>query len=644
MAMFVSTTENSTKFIMTVKKFFAPQLVILLLLSGVWLAGVDSVYIPDNNHQENLHKYLQVQRRIVDNYFGKVSITELHKKSIVGLVEGLSDSTITFKNTPIDTTFSVDERLDLRESYNRFENAYLYIANNYPDENMTRLTENAIREMLSILDPHSVYIEPEDSERIQEDFSGKFQGIGVQFNIIQDTITVITAISGGPSDQLGIMSGDRIIAIDDSSAIGFQNEDVIRKLRGKKGTEVKVTIKRPKNPNLLTFNIERDDIPLTTIDSSYMLDNRTGYIKMNRFAATTHDEFVTAVRKLEDSGMERLVFDLRGNPGGYLSQAIAITEEFFPRGTKIVSTESRHSRFNSQVESNKNGIVRDLPVIVLVNEGSASASEIVSGAIQDHDRGLVVGRRTFGKGLVQQQYELVDDSNIRVTISRYLTPSGRLIQKPFDKGREEYSYEILRREDNVSADVHEFIDHVPDSLKFSTKAGRTVYGGGGIVPDFIVQEDTTVSGYMFNFMLANRVDFDFVREYLDENGKEFRKKWEDNFERFRKEFEWPENEKAEFLSLMKERGLVISDDVNEPEVEENDLIISKEYYEENAWMNFARMKAELARQVWGSEYFYPIVNDEFNETLEEAMKLWDAVARLESLAQGKAVGSIGNYR
>lgn len=644
MAMYVSTTEKSTKFIMTVKKFFAPQLVILLLLSGVWLAGVDTVYIPDNNHQENLHKYLQVQRRIVDNYFGKVSITELHKKSIVGLVEGLSDSTITFKNTPIDTTFSVDERLDLRESYNRFENAYLYIANNYPDENMTRLTENAIREMLSILDPHSVYIEPEDSERIQEDFSGKFQGIGVQFNIIQDTITVITAISGGPSDQLGIMSGDRIIAIDDSSAIGFQNEDVIRKLRGKKGTEVKVTIKRPKNPNLLTFNIERDDIPLTTIDSSYMLDNRTGYIKMNRFAATTHDEFVTAVRKLEDSGMERLVFDLRGNPGGYLSQAIAITEEFFPRGTKIVSTESRHSRFNSQVESNKNGIVRDLPVIVLVNEGSASASEIVSGAIQDHDRGLVVGRRTFGKGLVQQQYELVDDSNIRVTISRYLTPSGRLIQKPFDKGREEYSYEILRREDNVSADVHEFIDHVPDSLKFSTKAGRTVYGGGGIVPDFIVQEDTTVSGYMFNFMLANRVDFDFVREYLDENGKEFRKKWEDNFERFRKEFEWPENEKAEFLSLMKERGLVISDDVNEPEVEENDLIISKEYYEENAWMNFARMKAELARQVWGSEYFYPIVNDEFNETLEEAMKLWDAVARLESLAQGKAVGSIGNYR
>ncbi len=629
---------------MTVKKFFVPQLVVLLLLSGVWLAGVDSVYVPDNNHQENLHKYLQVQRRVVDNYFGKVNITELHKRSIVGLVKGLSDSTLTLKDTPIDTTFTAGEKFDLRESYNRFENAYLYIANNYPDKNMNRLTENAISEMMSLLDPHSVYIEPEDSERIEEDFSGKFQGIGIQFNIIQDTITVITAISGGPSDQLGIMSGDRIIAIDDSSAIGYQNEDVIRKLRGEKGTEVKVTIKRPKNPNLLAFNIVRDDIPLTTIDSSYMLDDRTGYIKMNRFAATTHDEFVSAARDLEDKGMERLVFDLRNNPGGYLSQAIAITQEFFPRGTKIVSTESRHSRFNSEVNSNKNGILRDLPVIVLVNEGSASASEIVSGALQDHDRGLVVGRRTFGKGLVQQQYELVDNSNIRVTISRYLTPSGRLIQKPFDGGREDYSYEILRRENDVSADVHEFIDHVPDSLKFSTKAGRTVYGGGGIVPDFIVQEDTTVSGYLFNFMLANRADFDFVREYLDEKGKKFRSKWENNFEDYRKNFEWTQEDKEEFLSLMKEQGLSISDDVEEPEVKENELIVSKEYYEKNAWMNYARMKAELARQVWGSEYFYPIVNDEFNETLEEAMKLWDAVARLESLTQGKAVGSIGNYR
>jgi len=629
---------------MTVRKFFAPQLVILLLLSGISYAGIDNVYVKNEVHQENLHKYLQVQRRVVDNYFGEIDVSELYKSSIIGMVENLKDTTITIQNTPIDTTFTDIQIEDLRDSYNRFEDAYLYVANNYPDENMSKLTEAAIREMLSILDPHSVYIEPEDSERIQEDFSGKFQGIGVQFNIIQDTITVITAISGGPSDQLGIMSGDRIISIDDSSAIGFQNEDVVRKLRGPKGTEVDVTIKRPSNSNPLNFTIVRDDIPLTTIDTSYMLDDKTGYIKLNRFAATTHEEFVDAVDELNENGMERLIFDVRNNPGGYLSQSIAITEEFFPRGTKIVSTKSRHSRFNSEVVSRKNGILRDMPVIVLVNEGSASASEIVSGAIQDHDRGLVVGRRTFGKGLVQQQYELVDNSNIRVTISRYLTPSGRLIQKPFDRGSEDYSYEIVRRENDVSADIHEFIDHVPDSLKFSTEAGRTVYGGGGIVPDYIVQEDTTVSGYLFNFMLANRVDFNFVRDYLDENGEEFRNRWEDDFQGFRSDFSWSEQDKEKFMESMKDEGLQISDQIEEPEVEGDTLIVSSKFYKENSWLNYGRMKAELARQVWGAEYFYPIVNDEFNDTLEEAMKLWDQVARLESLAQGKAVGKIGNFR
>src|SRR6056297_2839205 len=441
---------------MSVKKFLAPQLALLLILSAVWLAGVDKVVVTNDQDQENLHKYLQVQRRVLDNYFGDTSIEHLYERSIAGLVKGMQDSTLDISATPIDTT-QFKSIQNLRDSYNSSEDAYLYVANNYPDEDMAKLTETSIREMLKTLDPHSVYIEAEDSERIQEEFAGKFQGIGIQFNIIQDTITVITAISGGPSDQLGIMSGDRIISIDDSSAIGFQNEDVVRKLRGPKGTEVDVTIKRPNNSNPLNFTIVRDDIPLTTIDTSYMLDDKTGYIKLNRFAATTHEEFVDAVDELNENGMERLIFDVRNNPGGYLSQAIAITEEFFPRGTKIVSTKSRHSRFNSEVVSRKNGILRDMPVIVLVNEGSASASEIVSGAIQDHDRGLVVGRRTFGKGLVQQQYELVDNSNIRVTISRYLTPSGRLIQKPFDRGSEDYSYEIVRRENDVSADIHEFI-------------------------------------------------------------------------------------------------------------------------------------------------------------------------------------------
>lgn len=613
---------------MSLKKFIIPQLVILLLLSAIWLAGADSILVDNDNDRKNLHKYMQVQRRVIDNYFGDTNLNDLYRKSITGLVLAMDDSTLEIDDTPIDTTFSDDSVTNLRDSYNRFENAYLYIANNYPDKNMDELTESAIREMLSTLDPHSVYIEPDNSERIQENFDGKFQGIGIQFNIIQDTITVITPISGGPSDQLGIMSGDRIISINDSSAIGFDNQDVVSRLRGKKGTEVSIEVKRPNRNSPLTFNIVRDDIPITTLDTHYMLDNDTGYIKINRFAATTHDEFITAVNGLNQKGMERLMLDLRNNPGGYLSQAIAISEEFFPENTLLVSTESKHQRFNSEVYSRRDGLLKDMPVITLVNEGSASASEIVSGALQDHDRGLVVGRRTFGKGLVQQQYELVDNSNIRVTISRYLTPSGRLIQKPFKGRTEDYAYEIYDRSNDATVDTKEFKQNVPDSLRYTTKGGRVVYGGGGIVPDFVVQEDTTVSGELFSFLISNRIDFDYVRNFLDENGEQFRTEWEENFEGFRDNFEWSESNQQALLSKMKSNGLEFDSTIEAPEFEGDTLRISQDTYHENLWVNLGRMKAELARQVWGSDKFYVITNDLFNDTLREAMKLWDEADRI----------------
>jgi carboxyl-terminal processing protease len=620
---------------MSVKKFIAPQLALLLILSAVWLAGIDNVVVKSGYHQDNLHKYLQVQRRVIDNYFGETNIDLLFKKSIFGIVKELNDSDLDLKGTPIDTSmdFSVQ---NLRDSYNRYEEAYLYVANNFPNQDMGKIVETSIKEMLSTLDPHSVYIEPEESEQIQEQFAGRFQGIGIQFNIIQDTITVITPISGGPSDQLGIMSGDRIIEIDDTSAIGYNNEDVMRRLRGEKGTTVDVKIKRPRNANPLNFSIVRDDIPITTIDTHYMMDEQTGYIKINRFAATTHDEFLVSVNSLKDQGMERLILDFRNNPGGYLSQAISISEEFFPRGTKIVSTQSRHSRFNQEVHSTRDGILKDMPVITLVNEGSASASEIVSGAIQDHDRGLVVGRRTFGKGLVQQQYELVDNSNIRVTISRYYTPSGRLIQKPFDGSSEDYAYEIRHRTADATMDADEFKEMVPDSLRYKTSAGRDVFGGGGIVPDIIVQEDTTTSPYLFNFMLVNRVDFNFVREYLDNHGGEFRTRWEDDFMGYRNDFRWSDADEDVFISQMKEQGMILDEDIDEPTIEDNNLRISREMFDELKWMNYGRMKAELARQVWGSEYFYPVINDHLNETLTEAMNLWDAAEELELLVQRQA--------
>ncbi|HKL15846.1 MAG TPA: S41 family peptidase [Balneolaceae bacterium] len=605
------------------KKFIVPQLVTLMFLSAIWLTGADSILVSKDNDRENLHKYMQVQRRVMDNYFGDTNLNELYKRSIAGLVSAMEDSTLKLGETPIDTIFTNVNVTNLRDSYNKFENAYLYIANNYPDKNMDELTESAIREMLATLDPHSVYIEPDNSERIQESFDGKFQGIGIQFNIIQDTITVITPISGGPSDQLGIMSGDRIISINDSSAIGYDNQDVVNRLRGEKGTEVTIEVKRPNRSNPMTFNIVRDDIPITTLDTQYMLDDKTGYIKINRFAATTHDEFLTAVNELNQKGMERLVLDLRNNPGGYLSQAIAISEEFFPENTLLVSTESKHQRFNSEVYSRRDGLLKDMPVITLVNEGSASASEIVSGAIQDHDRGLVVGQRTFGKGLVQQQYELVDESNIRVTISRYLTPSGRLIQKPFQGRNEDYAYEIYHRADNATIDTKEFKQNVPDSLRYTTRGGRVVYGGGGIVPDFVVQEDTTVSGELFGFLISNRIDFDYVRTYLDENGEQLRDTWEDNFQGFRNNFEWSQSDRQALLSKMKDNGLVFDDTIEAPEFEGDTLRISEETYNENLWVNLGRMKAELARQVWGSDKFYVITNDLFNDTLNEAMKLWD---------------------
>lgn len=620
---------------MSIKKFLAPNLAVLIVLSLFWFAGVESVVPREDDHQTNLKKYIQTQRHIINNYVDQVDVDQLYKNSIRGLASNLPDSTVDLEGTPLDTTFSGVEVSNITESVRSFEKAYQFLVNKFPEADMTERTEMALKQMFQGLDPHSIYIEPEVSDAIEEEFAGKFQGIGVQFNVIQDTITVVTAISGGPSDQLGIRSGDRIIAINDSSAIGFTNEDVRNNLRGPKGSTVDVTIKRPHTDQLLEFTITRDDIPLYTVDTSYMLDKKTGYVKINRFAATTHEEFMKAMKKLEDQGMERMVLDLRGNPGGYLGQAIAISEEFFPRGTKIVSTKSRHARFTSSYNSRRDGYFKENPVIVLVNEGSASASEIVSGAIQDHDRGLIVGQRTFGKGLVQQQYDLVDSSKIRVTISKYYTPSGRLIQKPYsDSGGEEYAYEIYKRGTDAQGDVTEFISHVPDSLKYHTDAGRTVYGGGGIVPDHIAQGDTSQSAAVINYMRQMQIDVNFVRDYLDDNGTALRKKWEDNYDKYRKEFEFNEQEIDQVLTRLQEKNTIISnsDTLKAPDFKSDTLYIPKGHFEEVEWMVQGALKARMASQIWGLKKYYPIINDVFDNVLDQAMTMWDEVDQLEEFA------------
>lgn len=618
---------------MNFKKFIAPNIAVLIVLSAFWFAGVDPVVKPQNEHKKNLQKYIQVQRQILDNYVTQVSLTTLYKSSIKGLVANLSDSTANFENTPLDTTFSGVNISGLRESVQKFDAAYNYLHRTYPEENMTKRTEDAIRGMFDSLDPHSIYIEPKESEAIEESFDGKFQGIGVQFQVIEDTITVVSPIAGGPSDKLGIRSGDRIIAINDSSAIGFSNEDVRDALRGPKGSEVDVTIKRPMVQEPLEFTIVRDDIPLYTIDTSYMLGKKTGYVKVNRFAATTHKEFMAAMHDLEAKGMERVILDLRNNPGGYLGQAIAIAEEFFPQGTKLVSTKSRHRRFTDTYYSRRDGAFKNMPVIVLVNEGSASASEIVSGALQDHDRGLIVGQRTFGKGLVQQQYGLVDSSNIRVTISRYYTPSGRLIQKPYgENGSEKYAYEIYRRADNAKTDVKEYINHVPDSLRFTTDAGRTVYGGGGIVPDHIVTEDSSRNAMVVGFMRQNNIVRNYVRDYLDNNGNAFRSKWQDSYEDFREDFEWNEDHFASVLKRLEKENFAITSEVSEPEFKSDSLYVPPGHYENVKWMIGGILKAELAGQVWGWKKYYPVINDVFDNTLKKAMTMWGEVHALEEYA------------
>lgn len=620
---------------MTLKRIIVTNIFITLLLIFLSLSGLDPVIKPIDDHSKNLRKYIEANQRILQNYFGEPDLNKMMSNSIRYMVNELSDSTLKISGTPIDTAQIFKSINSLRSSYETFEQAYLYIANTVDSADMYKLTEEALRGMFATLDPHSVYIEPEISAADQENFAGTFQGIGVQFNIIQDTITVVSAIAGGPSDQLGIISGDRIVEIEDSSAIGFDNDMVQKALRGEKGSKVKVGIVRPGVDEIQYFTITRDDIPIYTVDTSYLLDEKSGYIKINRFAATTHDEFMHAMDDLKGEGMERLILDLRGNPGGYLGQAIAIAEEFFPAQTPIVSTVSRHSRFNQSYSSRKNGSFVDKPIIVIVNEGSASASEIVSGAIQDHDRGLVVGRRTFGKGLVQQQYQLVDTSMVRVTISRYLTPSGRLIQKPFTEGGgEEYAYEIYRRDDSAKNDAIEFVDHIPDSLKFTTIAGRTIYGGGGIIPDYIIEADTSRSAYMINFALRKRASFEFVRSYLDSNGVEFRNKWENNFEDYRTSFSWSKGQLKAFKTLLEEKGMVEKKGLSAPEFKNDSLFIYPGYFDDVAWMAEGRMKAELARQVWGLPYFYPIVNDVFDSTLDEAEKLWGAVDRLSELAAG----------
>lgn len=622
---------------MSLKRFFQGNLLTVGIITILWLTGVEPVFSSAiNPSRTNLQKYIQVQRQILDNYVDEVNIDALFKNSLRGFVKRLSDSTFVIKGTPLDTTnFKTYQVGDLRQSVLKFEQAYQYLAQANPKEEMDKRTEDAVRFMFKDLDPHSIYIEKEDNERIQEEFDGKFQGIGVQFDIINDTITVVTPLTGGPSESIGIEAGDKIVSINDSTAIGFTNDKVIKNLRGKKGSKVKVGIKRHGINEQIPFTIIRDDIPIYTVDASYMLDSETGYIKINRFARTTYDEFISAMTDLKAKGMSRLILDLRNNGGGFMDQALKIADEFVTKDQKLLSTRGRKSRFNQDIPSTDSDAFAGKSLMVLINEGSASASEIVTGAIQDYDLGLVVGRRSFGKGLVQQQYELVDGSSIRVTISKYYTPSGRLVQKPYSKGKEAYAYELRKRSHDATSDVEEFVSKVPDSLKFHTFAGRVVYGGGGIVPDHIIEDDTTQSAIL-GLMRRKRLDLEFTLSYMENHGKELDKKYNKDLVKFRKDFKFSDKDVKEFRNLLAKNGYVESDTSKKTTISGDSLFAVKGTFDKESWIAEGFLKSYIARQIWGPQSFYQVYNDVFDSTLKESMKLWGEVKKLEDYRKSHA--------
>lgn len=384
--------------------------------------------------------------------------------------------------------------------------------------NMSQLIEDAMPQILGELDPHSSYIPAKDLQAVNDDLRGSFSGIGVQFTIQQDTIHISDVISGGPSEKVGIMPGDRIVEIDDSAFVGkiVTNNESMKRLKGPKGSEVKLGVYRQGEKELLHFTIIRGDIPVKSLDAAYMINEKFGYIKINKFGETTYPEMLIALAQLHQQQCEGMIIDLRGNTGGYMGAAIQMVNEFLPKGRLIVYTEGRNVP-RENYPSNGTGSSQQLPVIVLLDEGSASASEIFAGAIQDNDRGTIIGRRSFGKGLVQQPIEFNDGSAIRLTIARYYTPSGRCIQKPYKKGNDkQYELDILKRYEHGEFFSQDSIKQ-DESHIYYTSLGRPVYGGGGIMPDIFVPQDTTGVSSYFNAAMNRGLTIQFSFQYTDKN-------------------------------------------------------------------------------------------------------------------------------
>ncbi len=421
------------------------------------------------------------------------------------------------------------------DKYNKVNDIINYIEQDYVDSvNRKDLENDAIEGILDQLDPHSHYIQAEEFHTVNDPLTGNFEGIGIQFRIEKDTIMVIRTISGGPSEKVGLQAGDRIVKINDTvvAGVGTSNDEAIGMLKGPRGTRVDVDIHRKHNPELIEFTIIRDVIRTYSIDISYMIDDEVGYIKVSEFSETMHDDFIAAMKQLKEEGMEKLILDLRGNYGGYLQSAIEMADEFLREETLIVYTEG-NNRPNSYAFATRKGLLEDDDLVILIDEGSASASEIVAGAIQDNDRGLIIGRRSFGKGLVQEQLNLPDGSALRLTVSRYHTPTGRNIQRPYNNGSDEYYEDFYHRFVNGEMENPDSI-HFDDSLKYYTPKGKVVYGGGGIMPDIYVPLKSEEADKYYNQLLHKNFIFQFAFDYTDNHREELSRF--DTFNKFNSNF------------------------------------------------------------------------------------------------------------
>jgi carboxyl-terminal processing protease len=498
----------------------------------------------------------------------------------------------------------------LYEQAYKFGKVLDWIDQYYVDSvNQEKLVEHAIMELIKELDPHSSYLTREEVEQLNEPLQGNFEGIGVSFNILNDTVYIISPISGGPSEKVGILAGDRILGVNgiNIAGVGITNDKVFEMLRGKKGTRVMVTILRKGEAQLLEFAVVRDKIPIFSIDASYKTGADIGYIKINRFSMTTMEEFNEAIKKLRDSNIKNLILDLTGNGGGYLEVAINLADQFLEDGRLVLYTEGINSP-KKDYFATRNGTFEKGHLVVLIDEGSASASEIVSGAIQDWDRGIIVGRRSYGKGLVQKPLLLPDQSMIRLTVAKYYTPTGRLIQKPYNMSRDDYEKELLQRYVNGEM-AHKDSIHFPDSLKYFTLQNtRAVYGGGGIMPDYFVSIDTSYYSEYYRQLFRKGIMNQFVLEFVDANRKELLKQFTD-FQSFKNEFDVHDRLMNRFIRYAEEQGVAKND---------KDLALSGDQIA-------MFLKAYIARDLWSSNEFYEIVNekDPKFETAVTILNNWD---------------------